>query len=100
MGTILASRPQENYLIRMRLVVNQEEALVLAGSMRNVHVFTEELSDMKAAVIEKGRFGTAKYFEIPKKLRQRSKRSSRGVQYLRMDTPSKAIFIYIVDRND
>jgi hypothetical protein len=94
MGTIISSRVLPDRTLRCRILLEKEEALFLAGAMRDIHLFSDELCNERAAVMEKGEGGVTKYFEIPKRLRMK-----RGAltSCMRFDTASKAFFIYVLD---
>jgi len=98
MGTIIASKIMPDNMIKFTVQMDQEEALWLAGRMKHIHMFTEEVCEVDASIIEKGKDGVAKYFMIPKVLRSREHKKLTNFVCQLLETDVRAIYIYISDK--
>jgi hypothetical protein len=97
MGSILNSKTTNDGKIIFEVVVDYEESLQLKGHVNNVHLFSEEVVDIKSNISLRGKNEATKYFLIPKELRQGLMFNTK-VTCQKMETPTKVIFIYVVDK--
>ena len=97
MGCILSSRVKDDGKVVFEICVEQEEALQLKGHLENIHVFSEKTAEGKTNMVQRGKNDSTRYFLIP-----RDMRSNLGYKSIskcqRIETKSKIIFIYVMDR--
>ena len=97
MGCILSSKVKEDGKVIFEVCVDQEEALQLRGHLENIHVFSEKTAEGKTNMVQRGKNESTKYFLIP-----RNMRTNLGYRNIakcqRIETKSKIIFIYVMDR--
>ncbi|MBU1199575.1 MAG: hypothetical protein KKF46_07225 [Nanoarchaeota archaeon] len=98
MGSIISSRREDEKVI-IETELNYEELVQLKGEIDNIHVFSEKIADLKTNISRRGKNEATKYFLIPRSLRK-DLQIYEPVSCQRIDTPSKAIFIYVVNKND
>jgi hypothetical protein len=98
MGTILSFKVLPDNQIKFKIALDENEALALKGSVRNIHIFTHELCITESKIIEKGKGGVTKYFLIPPKLRKRSKIKVDKISCNKIETDTKLFFIYTIDK--
>ncbi|MFH1249203.1 MAG: hypothetical protein V1660_03555 [archaeon] len=97
MGSILSSRVREDGKIVVESCLDYEEALQLKGNIENIHIFSENASNIKANIAQRGKNEATKYFLIPKELRKNlSYKNKTSCQ--KIETKSKVIFVYIIDK--
>jgi len=97
MGCILSSRVKDDGKIVFEVCVDQEEALHLQGHLENIHLFSEKTADKRTNMVQRGKNESTKYFLIPRELRTNlGYRSISKCQ--RIETKSKIIFVYIMDK--
>jgi hypothetical protein len=99
MGSILSSKvlKDENKVI-FEVLADYEEALQLKGSIDNVHIFSENIADIKTNLSMRGKNEATKYFLIPKQLRKDLRFGVEDVICQRINTPTKIIFVYVIDK--
>jgi hypothetical protein len=98
MGTIISQKVMPDNKIKIRVEVDMNEALALKGNVKDVHIFSRELSTTESKIIEKGKKGVTKYFLIPPKFRKRSKKILNNIACQKIETDTKAIFIYTMNK--
>lgn len=94
MGTILSSRILSGNIIKLKISLNEEEALSLKGCVKNIHTFSSDLCTQESCITEKGKDGVTKYFKIPPKLRNRKKKKFSDIKCQRIESKGKVMFIY------
>ncbi len=97
MGTILGSKMTKDGKVTFEVALDYEEALALKGHTKNVHLFSEDVSDVESKVSLRGKNEATKYFLIPKQMRKDLKFNTK-VTCQKLETASKMVFIYIVDK--
>ncbi|MBD3249290.1 hypothetical protein GF336_04560 [Candidatus Woesearchaeota archaeon] len=97
MGTILSSKTTKEGDIVYEILVDYEESLQLKGRVKNVHVFSEDVADIKTNLSGRGKNEATKYFLIPTSLRKNIKLTDK-VKCQKLETESKNIFVYVVDK--
>ncbi len=97
MGSIISSKTVKEGKIVYEVVLDYEESLQLKGNFRNVHLFSEDVSEIKTNISGRGKNEATKYFLIPRELRQNVKFTDK-VKCQKIETESKMIFIYVVDK--
>jgi len=97
MGKIISSKTAKNGNIVCEVVLDYEEALQLKGNIKNVHLFSEDVAEIKTNLSTRGKNEATKYFLIPKELRYNIKFTDK-VKCQKLETDSKVIFIYVVDK--
>ena len=97
MGEIVSSKVGENGKILFTISLNPDEALQLKGHVNNVYLFSENTSEIKTNIAMRGKNSATKYFLIPKEFRK-SMHFPKEVSCQRIDTKTKTIFIYTVDK--
>lgn len=97
MGNILNSKTTSDGKIIFEVLVDYEEALQLKGYIKNIHMFSEDVPNIKSNLSLRGSNEATKYFLIPKELRKDLQFNTK-VKCQKMETDSKTIFIYVVDK--
>lgn len=97
MGTVLSSKKRDDGKIVFEIIVDYEEATQLKGHMEDVHLFSEKIADIETNIATRGKNEATKYFLIPKKIRKKMKVPAQ-VSCQKIETPTKSIFIYVVDK--
>lgn len=97
MGSILSSRVKENGKIVYEIELDRDEALQLKGNLDNIHIISEKASDSTSRISFRGKNDATKYFLIPKDLRENLQKN-KEVKSQMIDTPSKSIFVFYVDK--
>jgi hypothetical protein len=97
MGTILSSKSAKNGKIVYEVLVDYEESLQLKGHVKNIHLFSEDVAEIKTNLSSRGKNEATKYFLIPRELRYNLKFTD-NVRCQKIDTDSKTIFVYVVDK--
>jgi len=96
-GSIISSRREEDKVI-VEAALDYEELVQLRGEIDDIHLFSEKVADLETNISSRGKNEATKYFLIPRHLRKDlSIRESVSCQ--RINTPDKAIFVYVVNRN-
>lgn len=96
MGKISSMNTLPDGRIKIKVCVEEQEALCLKGCTTNVHVFSDALCTIESKVIERGKGGVTKHFLIPKKIRDKRKIQAGETRCQRIDSGSKAVFVYVV----
>ena len=97
MGNILNSKTTNDGNLIFEVLVDYEEALQLKGRVKNIHLFSEDVPDIKANISLRGKNEATKYFLIPKELRKDLKFNTK-VKCQKIETDTKTIFVYVVDK--
>lgn len=97
MGTIISSRMSEDGRVIAEVALDYEEFKQLKGNMENVHLFAEDIAEIKANISQRGKNEATKYFLIPKELRK-GLRFTEKTACQKIETKTSTIFIYIVDK--
>ncbi len=99
MGTILSSKKTDNGKIIFEVQVEYDEALQLRGHLDQIHLFTEQTEGFGAQISGRGKNEATKYFLIPREVRKGFElKSQTPVTCQKIDTPTRTMFIYIVDK--
>lgn len=96
MGQILSTKNKKDKVI-LEVELDYEESLQLKGHTKKVHVFSEECADIQTNLSARGKNEATKYFLVPRQLRS-DLRFKDKVQCQKLETESKIIFVYVVDR--
>ena len=97
MGSIISSKTTKDGSIIYEVVMDYEEALQLKGHIKNIHIFSEDVIDIKTNLSSRGKNEATKYFLIPRELRKNVKFTDK-VKCQKLETNSKTIFVYVVDK--
>lgn len=97
MGTILGTKTTKNNKIIIEVEMDYEESLQLKGYIKNIHVFSEDVADIKTNLSQRGKNEATKYFLVPKQLRGNLKFNEK-VRCQKLETDTKIIFVYVVDK--
>ncbi len=97
MGTIISSRMNEEGKVIAEVALDYEEFKQLKGNMENVHLFAEDIADVRANISQRGKNEATKYFLIPKELR-RGLKFTEKTSCQKIETKTSTIFIYVVDK--
>jgi len=95
---MILSSKRENNKIVVEAVLQPEELVQLKGEMDEVHVFSEKAADQHTKISGRGKNDATKYFLIPTNLRK-DLRMMEQVTCQRINTPDKAIFVYVVNKS-
>lgn len=97
MGDILGIRTSKDKNVIVEVQMTYEESLQLGGHIKNVHLISEDAAVIKANLSQRGTNEATKYLLIPRELRD-DLTFDEKVKCQRVDTDSKIIFIYMVDK--
>jgi len=99
MGNILSAKIAKDNKVVFEIEVDYNESLKLGGHIKNVHVFSEDAADIKTNLSQRGTNEATKYFLIPRELRN-NLRFDEKVKCQKMETDSKNIFVFMVNKVD
>ena len=99
MGKILSAKITKDNKVVFEIELDYDESLKLGGHIRNVHVFSEDAADIKTNLSQRGTNEATKYFLIPRELRN-NLRFDEKVKCQKMETDSKNIFVFMVNKVD
>jgi superfamily II RNA helicase len=97
MGTILGTKTTKDNKVIFEILMDYEESLQLKGHIKNIHVFSEDVADIKTNLSQRGKNEATKYFLVPRELRANLKFNEK-VRCQKLETDTKIIFIYVVDK--
>ena len=97
MGAVLSSRMKDDGKVIFEVAVDYDESTQLKGFMDNVHIFSENVADIKTNISQRGKNEATKYFLIPRELRKGLKFTAETTCQ-KIETKTKTIFIYVVDK--
>jgi len=97
MGSIIGIKTTKEDKIIVEVEMDYEESLQLKGHIRNIHLFSEDSAEIKTNLSQRGTNEATKYFLIPRELRE-NLHFEEKVKCQRLETNSKIIFIYVVDK--
>ena len=97
MGTILSTKLKGAENVVFEVLMPYEEAVQLQGHMDDIHLFSENISELRANVSTRGKNGATKYFLVPRDLR-RSISLNKEINCQKIELKDKVIFIYSVDK--
>jgi hypothetical protein len=79
------------------IALDYEEAKQLRGNMDNVHLFTDNVSEMKTNISQRGKNKSTKYFLIPTEARSGLAYDAR-ITCQRINTSAKTFFVFAIDK--
>lgn len=97
MGSILGSKTAKDGKIIYEVMMDYDESLQLKGHIQNIHLFSEDVAEIKTNLSSRGKNEATKYFLIPRELRRDMKFTNK-VKCQKLETESKIIFVYVVDK--
>ena len=97
MGSIISSRLTKDDKIIYEVIMDYDESLQLKGNVKNIHVISEDVANIKTNLSTRGKNEATKYFLIPKELRKNIEFKDR-VKCQKIETDAKMVFVYIVDK--
>lgn len=97
MGSIISSKMVKDGKVVYEIMMDYEESLQLQGHVKNVHIFSEDVADIKTNLSGRGKNEATKYFLIPRELRKNIKLTDK-VKCQKIETDSKLFFVYVVDK--
>jgi hypothetical protein len=97
MGNILGTKTTKDGKVVFEVELDYEESLQLKGYIKNIHLFSEDVADIKANLSQRGKNEATKYFLIPRELRTNLKFNEK-VRCQKIETDNKIIFVYVVDK--
>ena len=97
MGTIQSSKLKDNGKVILEVHLDYEEAMHLQGHMDNVHLFSENVSEVRTNISTRGKNGATKYLLIPRNLRKNID-FEKEINCQKIDLKEKIIFIYSVPK--
>lgn len=97
MGRIIGIKTIKDDKVLVEVEMSYSESLKLKGHIKNIHLFSEDSAEIKSNLSQRGTNEATKYFLIPKELRGGLKFNEK-VKCQRIDSESKIIFIYMVDK--
>lgn len=97
MGSIVSSKTTKDGKIVYEVVMDYDESLQLKGRIKNIHLFSDDVAEIRTNLSTRGKNEATKYFLIPKELRHNMTFTDK-VKCQKLETESKIIFIYVVDK--
>ena len=98
MGAILNSKVVKDKVV-FSVCVEQEEALQLKGHIKDIHIFSERIADIRTNLSGRGKDSATQYMLVPRELRKDIKFSqAKQISCQRIDTKEHAIFVYLVSK--
>ncbi|MBW2984873.1 hypothetical protein KY361_07160 [Candidatus Woesearchaeota archaeon] len=97
MGSILSSKTTKDGKIVYEVVMDYDESLQLKGHIKNIHIFSEDVAEIRTNLSTRGKNEATKYFLIPRELRHNIKFTDK-VRCQKLETESKIVFVYVVDK--
>jgi hypothetical protein len=97
MGTILGSKLKGEGKVIFEVLMDYEEAVQLQGHMDNIHLFSENITDLKTKISTRGKNAATKYLLIPRSLRKNIK-FDKEINCQKIELKEKIIFVYVVDK--
>ncbi len=97
MGRILGTKTTKDGKVVFEIELSYEESLQLRGHINNICVFSEDAAEIKTNLSQRGKNEATKYFLIPRELRP-GLRFNEKVKCQKLETDSKIIFVYVVDK--
>ena|SRR3990172_9003028 len=97
MGTILGSRVLSGGRVKLRIAVDEAEALSLQGRSRKIGVFASGLCKTESGIMARGKGGVAKHFYVPFNLRVGKDKPIYGLKCHKVETQNKVMYVYVVD---
>lgn len=96
MGSIISSRKDGGNVIA-EVLSDYNEFLQLKGHLDDVHLFTENVAEVKTNISQRGKNEATKYFLIPRQFRKGFK-FNNTTSCQRLDLKDKVIFVYVIDK--
>ena len=98
MGSIMNSKVVKDKVV-FSVCMEQEEALQLKGHMKDIHIFSERIADIRTNLSGRGKDSATKYFLVPRELRKYiTFTQAKQISCQRIDSKEHAIFIYLVSK--
>lgn len=97
MGTILGSKLKGKGQVIFEVLMDYEEAVQLQGHMDNVHLFSENITDLRTNISTRGKNSSTKYLLIPRTLRKNIK-FDKEINCQKIELKNKIIFVYTVEK--
>ena len=97
MGSIVGMKTAKDEKVVVEVELDYNESLQLKGHIKNIHLFSEDAANIKTNLSQRGTNEATKYFLIPRELRD-SLTFDEKVNCQRIETGSKVIFVYVVDK--
>ena len=94
---IVSSRREKEKVV-VEAALDYEELVQLKGEIDDIHLFSEKVADSQTNISGRGKNEATKYFLIPRQLRK-DLNIKEPVRCQRINTPDKAIFVYVVNKN-
>ena len=95
MGNIISSKINKDKIV-YEIAPTHDEALQLKGHVDNIHLFTENVAEIRTNISQRGKNEATKYFLIPRELRK-GLNFHCPVSCQKFETNDKTIFIYVID---
>ena len=99
MAKIISSKKRDDGTVIVELNMDYDEAIRLKGNMDNIHLVSEDVSDIRSNVSFRGKNESTKYFLIPRQLRK-DLNVKTDAFCQRIDTDSKIVFVYLIDKQN
>ena len=97
MGTILGTKMTKDDKVIFEIEMDYEDSLKLKGHIKNIHVFSEDASEIKTNLSQRGSNDATKYFLIPRDLRN-DLNFNKNVKCQKIETDTRKIFVFVVDK--
>ena len=97
MGLILSSKRASDKVI-VEALLEHNELAQLKGELDDIHIFSEKTACSEANIVRRGKNDATTYFLVPRSLRKDIS-VSEPVLCQRIDTKQKAIFVYVLEKD-
>lgn len=99
MGTIINSKIRPDNKVKIKISLDEQEALSLKGYRRKIRIFSSEIDRIETKLIERGKDGVTKYFKTPPKFKNRIKRPIFDIKCQRIESNNKIMFVYTTNHS-
>lgn len=96
MGTIINTKKKGNKIIS-EIMSDYQDYLQLKGHFDKIHLFSENISEVRSNISQRGKNAATKYFLIPKQFRKGIKFDNQTACQ-KLELGNKIFFIYAVDK--
>jgi hypothetical protein len=97
MGTILSTKLKGEDKVIFEVLMDYDEAVQLQGHMDDIHLFSENISELRTNVSTRGKNGTTKYLLIPREMRKDID-FGKDINCQKIILNDKIVFIYVVEK--
>jgi hypothetical protein len=98
MGEIINTKNSSDKII-CEILLNEKETFQLKSHFKNAYLFSPELCNLNAKIIERGHKKSTKYFLIPFNLRPKKTAKYHKISYNKIETDKKIFYICTAEKD-